>query len=47
VLALNGGGERWASLCSIIETCKLYDVAQASLRDVDGQPVGCRDERLP
>jgi hypothetical protein len=52
VLALNGGGERWASLCSITETCKLHNVAPACLRDVplhmiDGHPVGRRDERLP
>jgi hypothetical protein len=52
VLALNGGGERWASLRSIIETCKLHNVAPACPRDVplrmiDGHPVGRRDERLP
>ncbi len=46
------GGERWATLCSIIETCKLHDVAPVCQRDVtlpmiDRRPVGRRDERLP
>jgi transposase len=47
------GGERWATLCSIIETCKmnnvepyayLHDVLQ---RMVDGFPVNRLDELLP
>ncbi|WP_234685198.1 IS66 family transposase [Bradyrhizobium monzae] len=49
----DGGGERWAILCSLIETCKLNDVEPyAYLRDVltcmvDGHPVNRLDELLP
>jgi hypothetical protein len=42
VLALNGGGERWASLCSIIETCKTHDVAPAC-----AGVIGWLDKPLP
>lgn len=47
------GGNRWAVLCSLIETCKLNDVEPyAWLRDVltqmvDGHPVNRLDELLP
>jgi transposase len=47
------GGERWATLCSIIETCKMNDVEPyAYLHDVlqrmvDGHPVNRLDELLP
>jgi hypothetical protein len=49
----DGGGARWAIVCSLIETCKLngvepyaylHDVLQ---RMVDGQPVNRLDELLP
>jgi hypothetical protein len=49
----DGGGHRWAVLCSLIETCKLNDVEPyAWLRDVlirmvDGHPVNRLDELLP
>lgn len=49
----DGGGERWAILCSLIETCKLNDVEPyAYLRDVlqrmvDGHPINRLDELLP
>ena len=49
----DGGGERWAMLCSLIETCKLNDVEPyAYLRDVltrmvDGHPINRLDELLP
>jgi transposase len=49
----DGGGVRWAILCSLIETCKLNDVEPyAYLRDVlqrmvDGHPVNRLDELLP
>ncbi|MFC3323580.1 IS66 family transposase [Mesorhizobium cantuariense] len=49
----DGGGHRWAVLCSLIETCKLNDVEPyAWLRDVlsrmvDGYPVNRLDELLP
>jgi transposase len=47
------GGARWATLCSLIETCKMNDVEPyAYLRDVlqrmvDGHPVNRLDELLP
>src|SRR5262252_2935491 len=47
------GGERWATLCSLIETCKMNGVEPyAYLRDVlqrmvDGHPVNRLDELLP
>ena len=47
------GGERWATLCSLIETCKMNRVEPyAYLRDVlqrmvDGHPVNRVDELLP
>jgi transposase len=47
------GGERWATLCSLIETAKMNDVEPyAYLRDVlqrmvDGYPVNRLDELLP
>lgn len=49
----DGGGERWAIICSLIETCKLNGVEPyAYLRDVlqrmvDGHPVNRLDELLP
>ena len=49
----DGGGHRWAVLCSLIETCKLNDVEPyAYLHDVltrmlDGHPVNRLDELLP
>jgi transposase len=49
----DGGGERWAIICSLIETCKLNDVEPyAYLNDVltrmaDGHPVNRLDELLP
>lgn len=49
----DGGGDRWAILCSLIETAKLNDVEPyAYLADVlqrmaDGHPVNRLDELLP
>ncbi|MBR1162822.1 IS66 family transposase [Bradyrhizobium elkanii] len=49
----DGGRERWAILCSLIETCKLNDVGLYTyLRDVlqrmvDGHPINRLDELLP
>lgn len=49
----DGGGDRWAILCSLIETCKLNDVEPyAYLADVlermrDGHSVNRLDEFLP
>jgi hypothetical protein len=49
----DGGGHRWAVLCSLIESCKLNDVEPyAYLRDVlsrmvDGYPINRLDELLP
>ncbi|TPK30686.1 IS66 family transposase [Mesorhizobium sp. B2-5-4] len=49
----DGGGHRWAVLCSLVETCKLNDVEPyAWLRDVlmrmvDGHPANRLDELLP
>jgi transposase len=49
----DGGGARWATICSLIETCKLNDVEPyAYLTDVltrmaDGHPVNRLDELLP
>ncbi|HEY6254730.1 MAG TPA: IS66 family transposase [Xanthobacteraceae bacterium] len=49
----DGGGERWATLCSLIETCKMNGVEPyAYLRDVlqrmvDGHPINRLDELLP
>ncbi|MCK1394339.1 IS66 family transposase [Bradyrhizobium sp. 1] len=49
----DGGGERWAVACSLIETCKLNGVEPyAYLRDVltrmvDGHPINRLDELLP
>ena len=49
----DGGGDRWAIVCSLIETCKLNGVEPyAYLRDVltrmvDGHPINCLDELLP
>ena len=49
----DGGGSRWAVLCSLIETCKLNGVEPyAYLKDVlerivDGHPVNRLDELLP
>ena len=49
----DGGGVRWAILCSLIETCKLNNVEPfAYLRDVlqrmmDGHPINRLDELLP
>jgi transposase len=47
------GGARWATLCSLIETCKMNGVEPyAYLRDVlermvDGHPINRIDELLP
>jgi hypothetical protein len=47
------GGERWATLCSIIETCMMSDVEPYAYlhgvlqRMVDGFPVNRLDELLP
>ena len=49
----DGGGDRWAIVRSLIETCKLNDVEPyAYLRDVltrmvDGHPINRLDELLP
>lgn len=49
----DGGGHRWAVICSLIATCKLNEVEPyAYLRDVlqrmiDGHPVNRLDELLP
>lgn len=49
----DGGGARWATICSLIETCRLNEVEPyAYLRDVlqrmvDGHPVNRLDELLP
>jgi transposase len=49
----DGGGHRWALLCSLIESCKLNDVEPyAYLHDVlsrmvDGYPINRLDELLP
>jgi transposase len=49
----DGGGARWAVVCTLIETCKLNDVEPyAYLRDVlrrmvDGHPANRLDELLP
>jgi transposase len=49
----DGGGDRWAIVCSLIETCKLNGVEPyAYLRDVltrmvDGHPINRLDELLP
>jgi len=47
------GGERWATLCSLVETCKMNGIEPyAYLRDVlqrmvDGHPVNRLGELLP
>jgi transposase len=49
----DGGGARWATLCSLIETAKMNDVEPyAYLRDVlermvDGHPINRLDGLLP
>jgi hypothetical protein len=49
----DGGGHRWAVLCTLIETCKLNDVEPyAYLHDVlsrmvGGHPINRLDELLP
>ena len=49
----DGGGERWAMVCSLIATAKLNDVEPfAYLRDVlqrmvDGHPINRLDDLLP
>lgn len=49
----DGGGHRWAVICSLIETAKLNDVepyayiADVLQRMVDGHPVNRLDELLP
>jgi transposase len=49
----DGGGHRWAIVCSLVETCKLNNVEPyAYLRDVlqrmaDGHPINRLDELLP
>ena len=49
----DGGGNRWATVCSFITTAKLKDVEPyAYFRDilermVDGHPMSCLDDLLP
>ena len=49
----DGGGARWATLCSLIETCKMNGVepyaylADVLTRMVDGHPINRLDELLP
>jgi hypothetical protein len=49
----DGGGVRWATICSLIATAKLYNVGPfAWLRDLlqrmtDGHPASRLDELLP
>ncbi len=49
----DGGGERWAMICSLIATAKLNDVEPyAYLKDVlqrmvDGHPINQLDDLLP
>jgi transposase len=49
----DGGGHRWAVLCSLIETCKLNDAEPCAYlhdllsRMVDGHPINRLDELLP
>lgn len=49
----DGGGHRWAVVCSLVETCKLNGVepyaylADVLQRMVDGHPVNRLDELLP
>jgi transposase len=49
----DGGGHRWAVLCSLIESCKLNDVEPYAylhdvlIRMVDGHPINRLDELLP
>jgi len=49
----DGGGHRWAVLCSLIESCKLNDVEpyaylhDALSRMADGYPINRLDELLP
>lgn len=49
----DGGGSRWAVVCSLVETCKLNGVepyaylANVLQRMVDGHPVNRLDELLP
>jgi transposase len=49
----DGGGDRWAILCSLIETCKLNGVepyaylTDVLTRMVDGYPVNRLDALLP
>jgi hypothetical protein len=49
----DSGGARWATICSLIETCKMNDVEPyAYLHDVlrrmvDGHPINRLDELLP
>lgn len=49
----DGGGDRWAIVCSLIETCKLNGVepyaylCDVLMRMVDGHPINRLDELLP
>jgi transposase len=49
----DGGGSRWAVLCSLIETCKLNDIepyaylCDVLTRMVDGYPIKRLDQLLP
>ena len=49
----DGGGDRWAIVCSLVETCKLNDVepyaylTDVLTRMVDGHPINRLDELLP
>jgi transposase len=49
----DGGGHRWAVLCSLIETCKLNDIepyaylCDVLTRMVDGYPINRLGELLP
>lgn len=53
VAGSDGGGERWAVVCSLIKTCKLNSVVPyACLKDlltrmVAGRPINRADELLP
>jgi transposase len=49
----DGGGARWATICSLIETCKLNGVephtylTDVLTRMLDGHPINRLDELLP
>jgi transposase len=49
----DSGGARWATICSLIETCKMNNVEPYGYlhdvlrRTVDGHPINRIDELLP